>query len=115
MVTISDEQQKVISDYIYNIILGIKDTFRLPTHTTLLSTFKFSLLLLICSIISTVLRFYTFISWQGALACCVILGILLFMERSENEELMQTYQMAKNHIEAAQQKMRNLNMKLKKK
>lgn len=110
-----EEQQKQISDYIYSIIVGIKDTFRLPTHSTLLLTLEYAALLLVCSIVSTLFHFYTFISWQGALLCVLALGVLIFIERSENDEIMQMYRNAQTQFNSAKDKAKELGNKIKNK
>lgn len=90
-----------ISLCVYDIVLSVRDTISLPTHETLERTLKFSLLLLVCSILSSLLGFYTFISWQGCLICIVLLVILLWIERSENDALLRMYSSAKLSAEKA--------------
>lgn len=80
-----------ISLMIYNTLVSIKNTLSLPTHATLEKTFIYSLILFGCSILSTLLKFYTFISWQGCLICIIALFTLLWIERSENDALLRMY------------------------
>ncbi len=84
-----------LSLQIYGIILSVRDTLSLPTHKTLEKTLYYSLALLLCSIVSTLTGFYTFVSWQGCLLCNVLLIILLWIERSENDALLRMYKSAK--------------------
>lgn len=86
---------------IHGMLLKTYETISLPTHVTLEGTFKFSLILLACSVLSTLLGFYTFISWQGCLICVVLLTILLFIERSENDALLRMYRTARLSAEKA--------------
>lgn len=84
-----------VSVSIYKIFEGFKDTFTLPTDATLEKTLKFSALLLVCSILSELLGFYTFLSWQGCLLCTGILVALLWVERRENDALLRMYRDAR--------------------
>ena len=70
---------------IYRIMRNFRDTLSLPTHATLEKTLYYSLGLLSCSIVSSLLGFYTFISWYGAFTCTALLILLLWLERSEND------------------------------
>ena len=94
-------EQETIMKYLQDILLGIKDTFQLPTHKTIVSTLKYAIILFACSILSTVLKFYTFIFWQGALFCVAILLGLILMERSEYEEIDKAYSTAMRYIQKA--------------
>ena len=93
--------KKRISLSIYNIVLSVRDTLSLPTHNTLEKTLYYSAALLACSILSELIGFYTFISWQGALICVVALVALLWMERSENDALLKMYRTARVSAEKA--------------
>jgi len=96
---VDDKERLSLS--IYGILLDIRDTFSLPTHATLEKTFYYSLIMLVCSIISQLTGFYTFISWYGCLTCVVTLVILLWIERSENDALLKMYRTAKLSTEKA--------------
>jgi hypothetical protein len=89
------KEQEKISLGIHGFLLSVYDTISLPTHSTLESTFKLSLVLLLCSVLSTVLKFYTFVSWQGCLLCSGALTILLYLERRENDALLRMYRNAR--------------------
>ena len=94
-------EKEIISLSIYDIVHSVKNTFSLPTHATLEKTFYYSVALLFCSILSELLGFYTFISWQGDLLCVGLLVLLLWMERSENDALLKMYRTAKVSAEKA--------------
>lgn len=89
-----DDKEKM-SLMLYDIILSIKDTVSLPTHSTLERTCFYSALLFVCSLLSNLLGFYTFVSWQGALFTTILLLILLLMERGENNAISRMYRSAK--------------------
>lgn len=89
------KEQERISLGIHGFLLSVYDTISLPTHSTLENTFKMSLVLLLCSIVSTLLEFYTFVSWQGCLLCSGALTILLYLERRENDALLRMYRNAR--------------------
>ena len=88
-----DDKEKM-SLLIYNAILSVRDTLSLPTHKTIEKTLIYSVVLLVCSALSTLLRFYTFVSWQGALLCTLLLVLLLWIERRENDALLRMYRTA---------------------
>lgn len=104
-----------ISLSLYKVVLSIRDTLSLPTHKTLEKSLYLSIALFVCSAISTLLGFYTFISWQGALICTISLVVLLFMERNENDTLLRMYKSAqvaaKRVKKAATPKPKQRNMK----
>lgn len=89
-----DNKEK-LSVGVYNLVVNIRDTLSLPTHSTIAKTFYYSLLLLVCSIVSELLGFYTFISWYGCLTCVIVLTILLWIERRENDALLKMYRTAR--------------------
>lgn len=89
-----DDKER-ISLSIYDLFVSVRDTFSLPTHKTLEKTFYFSIALFVCSVLSELLGFYTFISWQGCIICVALLLILLWMERSENDALSKMYRAAR--------------------
>lgn len=95
-----DDKER-FSLYLYDIAISIRDTLSLPTHKTLEKTFYFSLGLLLCSLLSELLGFYTFISWQGCLVCIGLLLLLLWLERSENDALLRMYRTARVSAEKA--------------
>lgn len=95
-----DDKER-LSLSIYDIVHSVKDTFSLPTHATLEKTLYYSLALLVSSILSKLLGFYTFVSWQGCLICVALLVTLLWMERSENDALLKMYRTAKLSAEKA--------------
>lgn len=95
-----DDKER-FSLYLYDIAISIRDTLSLPTHKTLEKTFYFSLGLLLCSLLSELLGFYTFISWQGCLICIGLLLLLLWLERRENDALLRMYRTARVSAEKA--------------
>lgn len=99
--------QEKISVSFYKIIVSIKDAFSLPTHNTIESTLKLSVVLFVCTVLSTLLGFYTFISWQGSLLCTVFHVVLLYKERSENDALLRMYRNARVSAEKAVQRAKN--------
>ena len=101
-----DEKEK-LSLAIYGIVVSVRDTLSLPTHATLLRTFIFSALLFLCSLLSSLLGFYTFIGWPGSLICTLALGVLLFIERSENDALSRMYRSAKLSAQKAMRRAAN--------
>lgn len=109
-----EQQEQMIIDYLREIANGVKDTFRLPTHATLFTTFKYACLLLVLSVISKVLKLFTFFTWQGVLLCVLALLVLLYIERSENSALQDAYNSAKRRAKHAKQKAAELGNKLKK-
>lgn len=86
---------------IYDIVLSVRNTLSLPTHKTLEKTLYYSLALFGCSLLSELIGFYTFISWQGCLICIVLIIALLFIERSENDALLKMYRTARVSAEKA--------------
>ena len=99
-----EKEKERLSLALYDIVLGVKDTISLPTHDTLAKTLVYALILTFCSLVSTLLDFYTFISWQGALICvCVLVG-LLYVERAQNKTLENAYKLARSKAKAAQKK-----------
>ena len=84
-------ESEKLSVSIYNIVEGMKDTISLPTPTTLEKTVQLSTFLFGCSLVSDMIGMYTFISWQGAGLCTLFLGVLFYMERSENNALSRMY------------------------
>ena len=107
----SEKEKEKLSLALYDVVLGVKDTVSLPTHDTLAKTLVYSLVLTFCSLISTLLDFYTFISWQGSLICvCVLIG-LLYVERAQNKTLENAYKVARQKAKAAQKKAREAQKK----
>ena len=92
-------ESEKLSVSIYNIVEGMKDTISLPTPTTLEKTVQLSAFLFGCSLVSDMIGMYTFISWQGAGLCTLFLGVLFYMERSENNALSRMYRNARVSIE----------------
>ncbi len=86
-----DKEKEKLSLAMYNIVLSIRDNISLPTHATISRVLILSIAMLICSVISTLLHFYTFISWQGCAACVAVLLILLWVERAQNDTLLKAY------------------------
>lgn len=91
----------------YKIIVCIKDAFTLPTHNTVEQTLILSAILFGCTTLSTLLGFYTFISWQGALICTVFHVVLLYKERSENDALLRMYRNARVSAEKVMQRAKS--------
>lgn len=92
---------------IYTMIKNLKQVILLPTDKSLEDTFKFSLLLTCISAVSSLLGFYTFISWQGALTCTVFLLFLLFIERRENDALLRMYKHAQLSAQKVKQRAKS--------
>lgn len=88
-----------ISVGIHDGLVSIIDTLSLPTNKTLMKSFKYSLALTGVSLLSDLLGFYTFISWQGALLCTCLLFMFMYMERRESNELLRMYGSAKLRVE----------------
>lgn len=101
-----DDKER-LSLAIYGIIVSVRDALSLPTHATLLNSFIFSALLFVCSLLSSLLGFYTFIGWPGSLICTLVLGTLLFIERSENDALSRMYRSAKLSAKKAMRRAAN--------
>lgn len=101
-----DDKEK-LSVSIYYMFEAFRDTLSLPTDATLEKSMKFSALLFVCSGISQLLGFYTFISWQGALLCTVILIGLLWVERRENDALLRMYRNARLSAKKAAQRAKD--------
>lgn len=96
-----------ISVSFYKIIMSVKDNISLPTHKTIEYTLIYSVVLLFCSVLSTLLRFYTFVSWQGCLMCTVFHVVLLYKERSENDALLRMYRNARVSAEKVVQRAKD--------
>ena len=92
-------ESEKLSVSIYSIAEGLKDTVSLPTPDTLEKTTFLSAILFGCSLVSEAIGVYTFISWQGSGLCTSVLGVLLYMERSENNALSRMYRNARVSIE----------------
>ena len=92
-------ESEKLSVSIYSIAEGLKDTVSLPTPDTVEKTTFLSVILFGCSLVSEAIGMYTFISWQGAGLCTLVLGVLLYMERSENNALSRMYRNARVSIE----------------
>lgn len=90
-----------ISVGVHDALVSITNTLTLPTHKTLLKTFKLSVTVTAISFLSNLIGFYTFISWQGALLCTCMLFVFLYMERRNNDELLRVYGSAKLRAEEA--------------
>lgn len=93
--------EEKFAQLIYNIVIDVRDTLSLPTHKTLATTTAFSLGLFAVSLLADLLKFYTFVSWQGSLICTIALVILLWIERSENDALLRMYRSARASAEKA--------------
>lgn len=92
---------------IYTMLKNLKQVILLPTDKSLEDTFKFSLLLTCVSAISSLLGFFTFISWQGALTCTAFLLFLLFIERRENDALLRMYKHAQLSAQKVKQRAKD--------
>ena len=92
-------ESEKLSVSIYSIAAGLKDTVSLPTPDTVEKTTFLSVILFRCSLVSEAIGMYTFISWQGSGLCTSVLGVLLYMERSENNALSRMYRNARISIE----------------
>ena len=92
-------ESEKLSVSIYSIAEGLKDTVSLPTPDTVEKTAFLSVILFGCSLVSEAIGMYTFISWQGSGLCTLVLGVLLYMERSENNALSRMYRNARVSIE----------------
>lgn len=92
-------ESEKLSVSIYSIAEGLKDTVSLPTPDTVEKTTFLSVILFGCSLVSDAIGMYTFISWQGSGLCTLVLGVLLYMERSENNALSRMYRNARISIE----------------
>lgn len=103
----NEQEQEQLSLAIYGIVVSIRDTLSLPTHNTLMQTTIYSAVLFLCTLVSDLLGFYTFIGWPGALICTVCLGILLFIERSEQDALSRMYRSAKLSAQKAMRRAAN--------
>ena len=91
-------ESEKLSVSIYSIAEGLKDTVSLPTPDTVEKTTFLSVILFGCSLVSEAIGMYTFISWQGAGLCTLVLVVLLYMERSENNALSRMYRNARLSI-----------------
>lgn len=87
----------------YSILVSMRDTLSLPTDSTLEKCLKLSAALFATTVISRLLGFFTFISWQGSLLCTVILVALLWKERRENDALLRMYRNARVSAQKAAQ------------
>lgn len=87
----NDKEKEKLSLAMYDIVLSIRDNITLPTHGTIAKVLILAIAMLLCSIISRLFRFYTFISWQGCLICVVVLLVLLWVERAQNDTLIKAY------------------------
>ena len=92
-------ESEKLSVSIHSIAEGLKDTVSLPTPDTVEKTTFLSVILFGCSLVSEAIGMYTFISWQGSGLCTLVLGVLLYMERSENNALSRMYRNARVSIE----------------
>ena len=92
-------ESEKLSVSIYSIAEGLKDTVSLPTPDTVEKTTFLSVILFGCSLVSEAIGMYTFISWLGSGLCTLVLGVLLYMERSENNALSRMYRNARVSIE----------------
>ena len=98
----NDKEKEKLSLAMYDIVVSIKDNVTLPTHTTIARVLVLSIAMLICSIISSLLKFYTFVSWQGCLVCVTVLLILLWVERAQNDTLIKAYEAGKKYAKKAE-------------
>ena len=92
-------ESEKLSVSIYSIAEGLKDTVSLPTPDTVEKTTFLSVILFGCSLVSEAIGMYTFRSWEGSGLCTLVLGVLLYMERSENNALSRMYRNARVSIE----------------
>lgn len=90
-----------VSLQLYKIVVGIKDTLSLPTQNTLEKTIQYSMAMLVSSVLSQLLGFYTFLSWQGCLLCTLVLIIFILIERGEKSAILKMYSTARASTQAA--------------
>lgn len=86
---------EILLEYVKSIVECMIDTFRLPTHDTIWDTFKYSCISTVVCAVCSLFNIFTFLSWQGCLICSLALGIMLFVERNENDSLQKAYDKAK--------------------
>ncbi len=101
-----DKEKEKLSLAMYDIVLSIRNNISLPTHGTISKVLVLSIALFVCSVISSLLRFYTFISWEGSLICVIVLLILLWVERAQNDTLIRAYKAGAKYAKKAEQVMR---------
>lgn len=102
----NDKEKEKLSLAMYNIVLSIRDNITLPTHGTISKVLILSIAMLIMSLISSIAKFYTFVSWQGCLICVAVLLVLLWVERAENDTLIKAYQAGAKYAKKAETVMK---------
>lgn len=104
-----DEKEKErLSLAIYDVVWSMKNTLSFPVHDTLYKSFLYSLLMFGIIIIAKLLKVYTFLSWQGCLICALVLGILLWVERAQNNAYERTLEQARRALKEAKKKARKM-------
>lgn len=84
-------EQDKLAGIIIDILKEFRNLIVLPTDKTIESTFKWSLILSAITTLCTLLKVYTFVSWQGAWLCTAVLFALLYKERRDNDALLRMY------------------------
>ena len=100
----SEQEQERLSLSFYRVLSNLHKVLAFPTHATLEKSFKFSLVMSACTGISTLLGYYTFITWYSALTCTAIIFIVLWRERAENDALIKMYTRARQRAESAKKR-----------
>lgn len=103
-----EKERERLSLLIYNVVWDIRNTLTLPVHDTLYKSFLYSLMMFGICLISSLAGIYSFISWQGALICSIVLGVLLWVERAQNDAYIRTYKAARATFKKAQQRAMQL-------
>ena len=106
-----DKEKERLSLALYDVVWNIKNTLSLPVHDTLYKSLLYSLLLFGVSLIGDIGGFYTFVSWQGALICAIVLGVLLWVERAQNNAYEVAMKKARAAYIKAKKRAQQLNSK----
>lgn len=80
--------------YVEMIITGFVDALEeffqaisLPTSKHIKEAFKYSLAFLLISIVAKLINIWCFVSWQEALVCTVLLGLITLIDTSVRGEI----------------------------
>lgn len=95
---------KDVNELIFKCLSSLLKTFKLPSHETIVETFKWSVAVFILALVSTLFDFPTFIDWQGALICVIVILAFMFAERHERNYLQSMYDEAKKYADVIKHK-----------
>lgn len=96
--------QDRFAQLLIEVLKSCRDLIFLPTDKRMETTFKWSLCLTALNAIFAILGVYTFLSWEGCLLCSLMLFLLLFIERRENDALSRMYHTVELSVKEAKRR-----------